>query len=401
MRKSLLLIITVLLCSIISCAQTESFDIATYKVPKGWTKSTKPGIVTYSASNEAKHNYCMISIYASKPSTGTTEEEFAKEWKKLVVTPFSVSEEPELNKLSDEGRDAIAGTATFTMGKVKSAVMLTTVVGFGRTISILTLSNDDSYQADVESFFDGITFDNTVPEVTTQTTAYESQAASTSGSTFHNTNALEGVWMTLHLKSQYYDVNSSGDPQWITFFDNGRVYDRIPDDMNNFDKNSSSLGTYQFSNGNGTLKWFPQSPPTEIITQSTDDILIRLGSGDDNYHRCKSVDGVRLQGSWTSYANPNDPFLDDHSVAKPMITFNSNGSFTDYGIFTLLDVAVFPKPNTQPGSGTYSINNFMLTLNYDNGVTRQVSFTGLLSSDVSTTNNSIYLHRVKFKKRAN
>lgn len=397
------LIITFHLFLCIACvnAQTETYDILTYKSPDGWKKDTKQGLVSYSISNEAKSSYCIISIYASKPSTGTAEEEFRRDWKKLVVTPYSVKDEPQIDKAAEDGREVIAGTSTFSMGGRTNAVMLTTVVGFGRTLNILTMSNGDAYQSEVEDFFNGLSFEKNAATDNTPTTAYENPATTTSGSTFHNSNPLEGVWMTIHLQSMYYDVNSSGDPQWITFFDNGRVYENLPDDMNNFDKNSSNLGTYQFSNGNGFLKWFPQSPATAIIAKDANDILVRLGSGDDNYHRCKSVDGLRLQGSWTSYANPNDPFLDDHSIAKPMITFNSDGSFTDYGIFSLLDVAVFPKPNTQPGSGTYSINNFMLTLNYNNGVTRQVSFTGLLSSDVSVDNNSIYLHRTKFKKRAN
>lgn len=398
--KNNFIIITALLCCITSCAKSETFDITTYKSPAGWEKETKNGMVSLSTSDEAKGNYCIISIYASTPSSGTSEEEFVKAWQDLVVTPFQVQDEPQIEKATDDGREAIAGTAAFQTSSGTSVVMLTTIVGYGRTVNIITMSNGDAYQKEIEDFLGSLTFKKTAPAVNTKTTtANTKQTTTNTGSIFHNSNHLEGVWMTIHLQSMYYDVNSSGDPQWITFFDNGRVYENLPDDMYTFDKNSNSLGTYQFSNGNGSLKWFPQSPATAIIAKDANDILVRLGSGDDNYHRCKSVDGLRLQGSWTSYANPNDPFLDDHSIAKPMITLNKDGSFIDYGIFTLLDVAVFPKPNTQPGNGTYSIDNFMLTLNYSNGTIRQVSFTGLLSSDVSSNNNSIYLHRTKFNKR--
>ena len=51
MKKNSITIFALLL-TIISYAQTETFDISTYKAPKGWVKSTKEGVVTYLTSDE-------------------------------------------------------------------------------------------------------------------------------------------------------------------------------------------------------------------------------------------------------------------------------------------------------------------------------------------------------------
>ena len=182
----------------------------------------------------------------------------------------------------------------------------------------------------------------------------------------------------------------------IVFFKNGRIKNAVPDDPNTYNYNASDLGYYQISSSNAKLKWFSDGPWVNILFKNNNQIEI----SSETYYRCKPVDGLKLDGTWTSYANPNDPSLDDGNGAKPMIQFSKNGSFTDYGIFErILDQAVFDRPPTPAGSGTYSINNFSLTLNYSNGIVRKISLTGLLGTDLFTSNKSIYLQRLRFSKR--
>ena len=88
MKKNIITIFALLL-TIMSCAQTETFDIATYKKPKGWEKSTKEGLISYTTSDEAKGTFCIITVYASSATIGTVEQEFNREWNDLVATPFS------------------------------------------------------------------------------------------------------------------------------------------------------------------------------------------------------------------------------------------------------------------------------------------------------------------------
>ncbi len=400
MKKNLITIVALLL-TIVSCAQTATFDITTYKVPKGWTKSTKEGVVTYSTSVESKRTYCILNLYASSTTTGNAGEEFVKYWNEYAATPFNIKEEPETEIGEDDGRDVISGAANFTSGDMTSLAMLTVVVGFGRTTCILSMTNDAGYQKNIQDFLSSLEFKKIAPvavaPIATQTITPTTKPASTTGNTFQNSNSLEGVWNGMNINTSDFNYKSGGGPIWLVFFNNGRVSNMFPDNMNSFNKNASDLGTYQISKGGASLQWYSGTATTGITFKSNDQILVVAATGDQNYFRCKSVDGVRLEGSWTTYSNPNDAEL-DAAGAKSLITFSKNGSFTDDGIYSN-GIEVFAGNKTQPGSGTYTLNNFTLTLNYSNGITKQSSFCGFVSNDVNTNNGTIFIDSHKLRKR--
>jgi hypothetical protein len=168
----------------------------------------------------------------------------------------------------------------------------------------------------------------------------------------------------------------------------------LPDNLNSFNKNADDIGYYQFSNGTPGLQWFKGTDVTKIEFIDNNRIRVHAATGDQTYSRCKPVDGVRLDGAWTTFANTHDPELDAPGV-KPQIHFSKDGRFTDDGIF----MTSFNEIKTQPGSGTYSLNNFMLTLKYDKGTIRQASFTGFISNDVSVNGRILFIDRHKFQKR--
>lgn len=396
MKKSIITIF-VLLLTIISCAQTETFDASTYKAPKGWVKSTKEGVVTYLTSDETYGTYCAINIYTSIPTVGNAGEEFTDSWNELVATPFKITIDPETEKSEDDGWEIISGGSNFTSGQIESLALLTTFVGYGKTVNILFLTNDGNHQKDIEEFLSNLTIDKKTSKLRPANTATStSTTATTSTVSFKPTNNLEGPWMRLHTTQYYGDLISSGSPEWIVFFKNGRIKNSVPDDPAAFDYNASDLGYYEISGSNAKSKWYSNVDWSTIKFKTNDQIEINS----QPYYRCKPVDGLKLEGTWTSYANPNDPSLDDGNGEKPMIKFSKNGSFTDYGIFVrILDQAVFDRPATPAGSGTYSIHNFSLTLNYSNGTVRKISLTGLLGTDLFTNNKSIYLQRLGFSKR--
>ena len=399
MKKNIITIFALLL-TIISCAQTETFDIATYKAPKGWEKTTKEGVVSYSTSDETKGSYCIISVYASSATVGNAGEEFMDEWKEFVATPFEIIQDPETEKTEDDGWEIISGGANFTSNEMSNLALLTTFIGYGRTTSVLSLTNDESHQKDIEDFLSNIDIKKTATKTTAanSTAPKTNSAATTTTATitsFKPGNNLEGVWMAIHLKKNYYDKVPSGTVKWITFFNNGRVAKLLPDDgMDKYNKIDPEIGYYSISNGKASLQWFKDVAPFAITFKTKDQIQFQEPYSSDTYFRCKSVDGVRLNGTWTSYNNVNDPELDDNSKNRSMITLKQDGSFIDYGMFA--DDYSAPVP---AGSGTYEISNFTLTLHYTNGTVKQTSFTGSLNLDIKTNNSMIYIHRLAFLKR--
>ena len=399
MKNNFILLVSFFGGMISSAQKKETFDIATYKTPAGWKKSIKQEMVSYSTTIDMKRIYCIIDIYASIVSSGTVEDEFNKQWQELAAVPFAIKETPNKDTATDDdGRNVISGAGSFVKGSLTGIAMLSVYVGFGRTTCILALTNDESYYTTIEDFLGALTLAKTgtgkpviVPSGNQKTT--------TSGpNTFHNTNKLEGVWNGLNINQNItpFGMNhlASNTPIWITFFDNGRVYNMLPDNMNSFNKNAGDIGYYEISNGAAGLQWFKGTEVTKIEFINDDQIRIHAATGDQTYSHCKPVDGVKLDGAWTTFANTHDPELDAPGV-KPQIHFSKDGRFTDDGIF----MTSFNDVKTQPGSGTYSLNNFMLTLRYDNGTTRQASFTGFISSDIGTNNRILFIDRHKFQKR--
>jgi len=142
-------------------AQTETFDIMTYTPPKGWKKEIKTSVVNYTILDSAKNAYCIIGVYASRPSSGDAVADFTSEWSDLVVKPFGADADPKTeNIVTGDGRNAIAGFSKFKNQGVDNAVLLTSFSVFGKAVSVVALMNSLDFQADVQKFVDGITFNS-------------------------------------------------------------------------------------------------------------------------------------------------------------------------------------------------------------------------------------------------
>ncbi|MEI8047741.1 MAG: hypothetical protein WCI92_10220 [Bacteroidota bacterium] len=409
MIKKIIFILIGLCLTICAFAQTESFDIATYTIPAGWTKSAKEGSVSYITTDDKKSIFCIITIYASQESKGTALEEFDRNWTTLVATPLNIKELPQTDKVSDdEGREVILGAASFVNGNLAGAAMLSTIVGFGLTTNILTMSNDADYQSVIETFFNGLTIKKvpaavTVADVTN--TGTQSSSKVNSPPCFNTKNGIEGVWMGIYMKAFYGDPLTLGHTIWKTFYGNGQVYEAIPDiGFANFNKPESESGETQFWSSyinNGSGNWI-------IKRQGVIDIDVKLNErgnmviSSQYYQRCKPVDGLKLNGSWTSWADPDDPELDKGVFGqKALIRFSANGQFTDEGIFnTALEYHKDGTSVTTAGSGTYEIRDYSLILRYNDGHIKQAAFTGFLSLDPAVDDKTICISKVKFSKRS-
>ncbi len=168
-----------MICTISLHAQTETFDIATFTPPKDFQKDSKEGVVTYSHVNKTSGGYCIIAIYASSKSSGDEQKDFKNEWKELVGTPFKVTTMPETETNSADGWKAVVGASLVDLDGAQTYIILTVFSGYGKTFSVRTSLNEESYTAKVDELFASIELDKTAkPAVSNNTTA----AVQTSGS---------------------------------------------------------------------------------------------------------------------------------------------------------------------------------------------------------------------------
>jgi hypothetical protein len=170
MNKLIKIFAQSVLCLTISIqgfSQTETFDIVTFTPPKdpmgiGWKKDAKQGVVNYTNINTATGAFCVITLYASTASTGDAEKDFKREWKELVATPYKAEAYPTTEtQTTAEGWEVVTAAAPIKLDGNDLYIILTVASGFGKTLSIRTSLNDQSYTAQIDALFETMELDKT------------------------------------------------------------------------------------------------------------------------------------------------------------------------------------------------------------------------------------------------
>jgi hypothetical protein len=158
MKKLLLLCICLLALSISGFGQTpDSFDIATFQSPKGWSKQAGPDAVQFAI--EDKGNYCLIMLFKSVPSLSSPQENFDAAWSTIVKEAVTVSSTPQMFPADTKGEWQLAGGfAPFEKNGEKGVAVLYTATGFGKMVNALVLTNTQAYEAATTAFLESISF---------------------------------------------------------------------------------------------------------------------------------------------------------------------------------------------------------------------------------------------------
>ena len=168
-RKALLCLFTALsVCLLIPgtvFGQTEKLGIVNYTPPKGWTKTSKENVVAYSVLNRATGGFCVVTVYGATRGTGNPQSDFKREWDELVVKGLNAEPNPKTETRVREGWTATAGGAAAELQGTKAVAFLTVLSGFGRTVSILGVFNDEAYTTQFAAFAESIELDKTAAAV--------------------------------------------------------------------------------------------------------------------------------------------------------------------------------------------------------------------------------------------
>ncbi len=145
--------------------QAEKLGIVQYTAPKGWTKTPKENVVAFSQLNETTGAFCILTVYGATPGTGNAQNDFKRDWNRLVVETLQAETDPKTETESADGWTAITGGAAVEFQGGKALAFLTVFSGFAKTVSVLAVFNDQSYLPQVEAFISGIDIDQTAPAV--------------------------------------------------------------------------------------------------------------------------------------------------------------------------------------------------------------------------------------------
>lgn len=153
-------------------AQTEKLGLVQYTPPKGWTKSAKEHAVVFSEINQTAGRFCFITLYSAGTTTGDPKSDFASEWNARVVQPWGGEANPKTETIADDGWTGTTAAAPIDLNGNKAIALLTVISGFGKSVSVLGVFNDESYLATLTAFVTNLDIDKTnTPAVNTAPTA--------------------------------------------------------------------------------------------------------------------------------------------------------------------------------------------------------------------------------------
>lgn len=151
----------------IAFGQAEKLGIVKYTPPPGWTKTqTQPNVIAFSKMNQTTGAFCIITVYGATPGTGSPKSDFTRDWNKLVVQTMKAEANPETESEAADGWTAIGGGGAVEIENSKGIAFLTVISGFGQAVSVLGVTNDQSYIPQFQSFITGIEMDQPVAPAT-------------------------------------------------------------------------------------------------------------------------------------------------------------------------------------------------------------------------------------------
>ncbi len=205
--KKISLLCFLCVSALISFAQKETFDLVTYIPPKGWKKEVKKNVTGYLISDNKKKTWCRISIYKSIDSKASIQQNFENEWQELIATAYQITEGPQVNDAKEaNGWQIKAGFGKFSFNNKVAKAMLTTIAGFGKTISIVSLTNSNDYMPDIEKLLASVNLK--IPNtnnVSSNNTNVIAQTTTLNGYSFLTSNFDDG-WHGV-IKNDWVEVS--------------------------------------------------------------------------------------------------------------------------------------------------------------------------------------------------
>jgi hypothetical protein len=150
---------------------------------------------------------------------------------------------------------------------------------------------------------------------------------------------------------------------FLVFYANGAAYRGDASFFANESLSKDRLGTYQAVGDDIRISW--PANKTEVMRRRGERLS---GAAGARWQRLPKVNGLRLQGTYVIAAGSAEPVW---------ITFGSDTTFWDQGVIrhaANLQVLERGVPAPQGGGGTYSFDEYTLTLSYAGGPAAKMFF---------------------------
>lgn len=157
--RNFIVLLLVGLGSILSHAvysQTQTFDIATFAPPQGWKRESVDFAASYIITNNKTGGWCRVAIYKSIGSSGDPQVDFKSEWNNLAAKDHEGIITPTPETTLEDGWTANSGVGKFIWQQKDAFILLNTISGYGKVLSITVTMNSDEFMKDVEKFLNSL-----------------------------------------------------------------------------------------------------------------------------------------------------------------------------------------------------------------------------------------------------
>jgi hypothetical protein len=140
-----------------AAAQQQTFDLATYTVPKTWKKQTAAGTVQFIQEDAAKGDYAVISVLKAVPGAADSKYNFDAAWETVVKEMVTPTAAPAMQPVDTEnGWETQSGYAPFANDSSKGVVVLVTATCLEKMVNIVIVTNTNVYEKEITGFLSSV-----------------------------------------------------------------------------------------------------------------------------------------------------------------------------------------------------------------------------------------------------
>lgn len=228
-----------LLCSHGLSAQQITYDIASFTLPQGWTKTTEnTSAIQYSRIEGTR--WAQVAVYKNTASLGTPEADFDSEWEKLAVVPYKIEAAPVKTAVENAMGEwkKISGTGKWLFNGKEVTTTVTTFTGYGACISFVVNISDPKFNQVCNDVLASVQLqqgnNGTTGNVQDNNTTNETPAGSTTtpiqtGFRFNSTNFDDG-WVST-IQEDWVQVEKGGIKVLIHYPKEGTIFPADPDKL--------------------------------------------------------------------------------------------------------------------------------------------------------------------------
>jgi hypothetical protein len=387
-----------------SCAFAgETLDKIRFDAPGEFTAERGADHIGFTQTDQQEKTYCQIAVYSSRPASGTMEQEFFTDWQQILSGAHFDNTPSMKNGTTSSGIPYMTGEQDVEANGFKYYSRLYTFQADKSVFSILVNAPSKDTLAKCKGAADMILgsmklLNSVAGTASAMATAKTPVTGGSAGANSPRGSGISGVWMGIYMPITGMPITGSHiQERYLSFYGDGVLYSDIPrmgfagadrETLRNDPNIKDYWGTWSASGSRGEARKPAVTHPFNIKLVSKDEIEY----DSTHYYRCASVDGLKLNGAWTTFSDPADPALSAPGM-HPVLHFQQDGRFRDDGLWaTVLGIGLDDKMKS-PGAGRYEIKDYTLILHYDDGRVRYSALTMFVKGKAEPSPKLLYIER--------